>query len=168
MWTPEILVVDDDPDFVEVTRHTASAQGYEVARASNGKEALALMRRQPPDLVLLDIMMSYRLDGLDVAAAMRRDPALAGVPILMISLLPSLRFADIAASDAPTVSARTLAVQAGTPRRATVARGRSVNGKRTSETTAQVIPHKNAAIQIGREGLEPSRPCGQRILNQPC
>jgi CheY-like chemotaxis protein len=90
-----IMVVDDDADFVAVTSTVLHAEGYEVTCASNGKEALAFMQTQQPNLVLLDVMMSYRLDGLDVADAMRRDPALASVPILMISSLPSARLADI-------------------------------------------------------------------------
>lgn len=89
---PRILVVDDDPDFVEVTRTILkSADEYEVLTAANGRQALSLMRRDKPDLVLLDVMMSYILDGLDVSQEMRQDPELKDIPIVMVSSLTSTR-----------------------------------------------------------------------------
>ena len=80
-----ILVVDDDPDFVEITRTILTSHGYEVASAANGEVALEEMRRQRPDLVLLDVMMTTVLDGLNVSHAISEDPDLQGVPIIMIS-----------------------------------------------------------------------------------
>ena len=93
-----ILVVDDDPDFVEVMR-TILKKDYEINTAANGKQALELMRKHKPDLVLLDVMMSYVLDGLDVTETMRNDPELKDVPIIMISSLPSTRYADMFPTD---------------------------------------------------------------------
>lgn len=80
-----ILVVDDDPDFVEITRTILESNGYQVATAANGEQALQAMRRQLPDLVLLDVMMSSVLDGLNLSHAMSEDPTLSKVPIIMIS-----------------------------------------------------------------------------------
>ena len=82
---PKILVVDDDPDFVEITRMILEPAGYEVSSAGNGEEALKGMRRQRPDLALLDVMMSYVLDGLDVSRQMQQDSELSGIPIIMVS-----------------------------------------------------------------------------------
>jgi CheY-like chemotaxis protein len=82
---PRILVVDDDPDFVEVTRTVLEAKGYQVTTASSGENALLAMRKAVPDLVLLDVMMSSVLDGLNLSHAMNEDPALSKVPIIMIS-----------------------------------------------------------------------------------
>ena len=65
-----ILIVDDDPDFVEVTKRILGAAGYETETAANGAQALTAMRRQKPDLLLLDIMMSTVLDGLSVSEEM--------------------------------------------------------------------------------------------------
>jgi len=80
-----VLVVDDDPDFVEITRTVLASNGYEVSSASNGQEALEAMRATRPDLVLLDVMMSNVLDGLDLSRVMNEDPNLRQVPIIMIS-----------------------------------------------------------------------------------
>ena len=57
----KVLVVDDDPDFVKVTAKILEKAGYEVASASNGAKALQTMRSDPPDVVLLDIMMENNI-----------------------------------------------------------------------------------------------------------
>jgi CheY-like chemotaxis protein len=85
----KILVVDDDPDFSEITRTILLANGYEVSTATNGDEALKLMRQDVPDLVLLDVMMSSVLDGVNVSHAMNEDPVLKRVPIVMLSSIAS-------------------------------------------------------------------------------
>jgi len=81
----KILVVDDDPDFVEVTRMVLEANGYEVASAADGKEALARMCQEKPDLVLLDIMMAHILEGLEVSKEMQAEAELRRIPIIMVS-----------------------------------------------------------------------------------
>jgi len=85
----KILVVDDDPDFSEITRTILQANGYEVSTATNGDEALKLMHQDVPDLVLLDVMMSSVLDGVNVSHAMNEDPVLKRVPIVMLSSIAS-------------------------------------------------------------------------------
>jgi len=80
-----ILVVDDDPDFVEITRTILEANGYQVATAASGEKALPAMHKDVPDLVLLDVMMSSVLDGLNLSHAMSTDSTLSKVPIIMIS-----------------------------------------------------------------------------------
>ncbi len=92
---PRVLVVDDDPDFVEVVRLTLVAGGFEVTSASNGEEALALMRISRPDLVILDVMMRGLLDGLQTAKEMRTDGDLRTVPILMVSSITDSAFAGL-------------------------------------------------------------------------
>ncbi len=94
-----ILVVDDDPDFVTITSKVLITAGHEVVTAANGTAALAAMREQPPDLVLLDIMMSTVLDGLDVSEEMRSDPDLKDVPIIMISSIADTEHAAVFPSD---------------------------------------------------------------------
>jgi CheY-like chemotaxis protein len=81
----KILVVDDDPDFVLISRVILEFEGYEVLEAANGSEALEVMRRDRPDLVLLDVMMSTTLEGVDVSKEIASDPDLNDVPIVMIS-----------------------------------------------------------------------------------
>ena len=86
----KILVVDDDPEFVEITRMILESNGYEVASASNGEQALQAMRQDKPDLVLLDVMMSTVLDGLNVCHEMRANPDLKDIPVIMVScIIPS-------------------------------------------------------------------------------
>ena len=81
----KILVVDDDPDFVLINRVILEFEGHEVFEAANGSEALEMMRRDRPDLVLLDVMMSTTLEGVDVSREIESDPDLKDVPVVMIS-----------------------------------------------------------------------------------
>ncbi len=87
----KILVVDDDRDFVKITRMILQPNNYEVITAGNGEQALESMRREKPDLVILDIMMSYILDGLDVRRQMAADPALKDIPVIMATSLTGER-----------------------------------------------------------------------------
>jgi len=82
-----ILVVDDDRDFQKITRIILESDNYEVLTAGNGEQALEVMRRDKPDLVLLDIMMSYILDGLDVRREMAQDERLRDIPVIMVTSL---------------------------------------------------------------------------------
>ncbi|MEJ5199580.1 MAG: DNA-binding response regulator, partial [Anaerolineae bacterium] len=81
-----ILVVDDDPNMLEMqARMVAEAlPGWRVLRAANGRQALDLMRVEPPSLVLLDLMMP-ELDGMAVLAAMQEDERLRGVPVIVVT-----------------------------------------------------------------------------------
>ena len=95
----KILVVDDDPDFVEYTRIVLESQGYEVQTAATAELALRMMREDKPDVVLLDVMISYVLDGLNVTRHMRDDPELKDVPIIMISAIVSREEARLFPTD---------------------------------------------------------------------
>jgi len=94
-----ILVVDDDPDFVEIARLILKSKGYEVETASNGDIALRMMRESPPDLILLDVMMAGVLDGVHVAHAISEDALLRQVPVIMISSIASSPMADMFPTD---------------------------------------------------------------------
>lgn len=83
----KILIVDDDPDLVSVVRSILVADGHEIGTAANGDQAIKAMKNNKPDLVLLDIMMSYVLDGLDVSRRIAEDPELKGTPVLLVSSL---------------------------------------------------------------------------------
>lgn len=86
MSTPYVLLVDDN----EVNRYLAQfileSEGYEVAMAGDGVEALELMRRRRPDLVLMDLSMP-RMDGFEATRRIKDDPLLADVPVLALSAL---------------------------------------------------------------------------------
>ena len=90
----KVLVVDDDPDFVEIVSLVLRKEGYEIESASSGDAALKLMRASPPDILLLDVMMSTILDGVNVSMTMAEDPVLKDVPIVMISSIPESSHAD--------------------------------------------------------------------------
>ena len=69
--TGKVLVVDDDPDFVEYTRIVLESQGYQVRTASTVDQALELMRQERPDVALLDVMMSYVLSLIHISEPTR-------------------------------------------------------------------------------------------------
>ncbi len=89
-----ILVVDDDPDFCEITRLILSGEGYEVVTAANGDQALETLKECEPNLVVLDVMMAGILDGVNVALTMSENPHLRDIPILMVSSIASSPMAD--------------------------------------------------------------------------
>ena len=81
---PRILVVDDNPDNVDILRARLDAQGYEVVTAMDGEEALAAVGKYLPDLILLDVMMP-RLDGIEVCRRLRADPNVPFIPIVLVT-----------------------------------------------------------------------------------
>jgi len=79
-----ILVVDDDANIREFLTQHLDLEGYEVRQAANGQEAIAQIKQEKPDLVVLDVLMP-KLNGFDVAAILKNDPETMQIPILMIS-----------------------------------------------------------------------------------
>jgi len=84
---PQILLIDDDPDMHLVVRMILEPQGYQVDCCLTGAEGLERMRRQRPDLVMLDIMLAHPSEGLQVACEMPHDERLKDIPIIMISAI---------------------------------------------------------------------------------
>jgi len=80
----KILVVDDEPEAVELVEFNLKQAGYDVVTAADGAEALKKARTVLPGLVLLDLMLP-EIDGLEVCKMLRRDPATAGIPIIMVT-----------------------------------------------------------------------------------
>jgi signal transduction histidine kinase/CheY-like chemotaxis protein len=81
-----VLLVDDDPEALQLFNRmlSSSPEGYHVLLASDGREALQLLRSRHPDLLLLDLVMP-RMDGFAVLAEMNRDPNLRSIPTLILS-----------------------------------------------------------------------------------
>jgi two-component system alkaline phosphatase synthesis response regulator PhoP len=79
-----ILVVDDDKEVVRLMRAYLEQAGYEVLVAYDGETAVHNLRREKPDLLLLDLMLPDR-DGWDITRLVRSDPALAYIPIIMLT-----------------------------------------------------------------------------------
>jgi CheY-like chemotaxis protein len=75
------------------------ANNHDVTTAANGEQALAAMRKEKPDLVILDIMMSYILDGLDVRRTMAQDKDLQDIPVIMATSLTATRAQGTLPSD---------------------------------------------------------------------
>ena len=90
----KILVADDDADFVWICRMILEAEGYQVLEAANGSQALEIMHQDRPDLMLLDVMMSTTLEGVDVSKAIKADPNLRDVPVVMISSIGTSEYAS--------------------------------------------------------------------------
>ena len=95
----KILVVDDDPDFVESTRLMLEPHGYEVISAANGDEGLLKLKKENPDLVILDVIMSTVLDGLSMSQQMRDVQAYKKVPILMVTSIANTDYAALFPTD---------------------------------------------------------------------
>lgn len=81
---PKILVVDDEPDALEVIAFKLKEAGYIPLTAADGHRAVELVREERPALVVLDLMLP-KIDGLEVCKILRRDPATAGIPIIMLT-----------------------------------------------------------------------------------
>jgi CheY-like chemotaxis protein len=102
MANEKILIIDDDPDLVEVIRLTLVANGFQVFSAASGAEGLQKVKEIEPDLIILDVMMDYTTEGFQVSLELRSpDPNseyadYRDIPILMLTAIHSttpLRFA---------------------------------------------------------------------------
>ena len=80
----EVLVVDDDPDSRRVASKFLAEANVQVREAQDGESALVEMRRHPPDVLVLDLMMPV-LDGFGVLATLRADPMLSGIPVVVLT-----------------------------------------------------------------------------------
>jgi CheY-like chemotaxis protein len=83
---PRIMVVDDEANIRELLTQEFTEAGYQVTTASNGREALARVRADRPDLIVLDVMMP-EMNGFDVAAVLKNDPATMDIPIIILSIV---------------------------------------------------------------------------------
>ena len=85
----KILVVDDDPIFLKATKAILESHGYQVDCAQDGDEGLTKMRQDIPDLVLLDVMMDWVLEGVSVSREMMSHKELRSIPIIMVTSIRS-------------------------------------------------------------------------------
>jgi adenylate cyclase len=83
---PRILVVDDTPHNVKLLADLLCAKGYAVSTASSGREALAMVEAEQPDLILLDVVMP-EMSGYEVCRRLRDDPATAVLPVVLVTAL---------------------------------------------------------------------------------
>ena len=85
MSAPSILIIDDDPDFVEVTKVLLETKQYNVRFAYNPEDGLAKLEEETPDALILDVMMGKGAEGFVLARKIRKDPRFEKMPILMLT-----------------------------------------------------------------------------------
>ncbi|MBI4717973.1 MAG: response regulator [Planctomycetes bacterium] len=82
-----ILVIDDDPDMREALRLILEPAGYRLSACATGPEGLSAIRKEPPDLLLLDVMLASPSEGFHLAYELKNDEVLQRIPIIMISAI---------------------------------------------------------------------------------
>lgn len=80
----KVLLVDDDPDFVEAVKVIVETGGYEVRVAYDGQEGLDAVAEEKPDLIVLDVMMPV-MNGHEACAKLKADPATSKIPIILLT-----------------------------------------------------------------------------------
>ncbi len=98
MVVQSILIVDDEPDIVELIAYNLKAEGYDILVAANGADALDLARSAQPSLILLDMMLP-EVDGMTVCEVLHRNPKTADIPVIIVTAWKSemSRIASLAA-----------------------------------------------------------------------
>ena len=90
----KILIVDDDTDYQMICEMILKNAGYQVTQALNGSVAIEALRQDKPDLILLDVMMSTVLEGVEVCKQIKSKPQLKDVPVVMISSITTSEYAS--------------------------------------------------------------------------
>jgi DNA-binding response OmpR family regulator len=83
----KILIVEDDSELQIIYQRKLSHEGHEIFTATTGEEGLALAQSKKPDIMLLDVMLPGGLNGFDVLEQLKRTPAMANTPILILTNL---------------------------------------------------------------------------------
>lgn len=94
-----ILVIDDDPIFVKSTTAILEAHGYQVDSAPNREEGLAKMNERKPDLLILDVMMDWVLDGVSISREMMAERELRRIPIVMVTSIRNSEYRGVFPQD---------------------------------------------------------------------
>lgn len=84
MKKPKIVVIEDEVDILEVINYNLSKEGFNVCSALDGEEGLALVKKEVPDLVLLDLMLPG-LDGIEICRKLKTDYSTRSIPIIMVT-----------------------------------------------------------------------------------
>jgi DNA-binding response OmpR family regulator len=84
MKKPKIVVIEDEVDILEVINYNLSKEGFDVCSALDGEEGLALVKKEVPDLVLLDLMLPG-LDGIEICRKLKTDYSTRSIPIIMVT-----------------------------------------------------------------------------------
>ncbi len=149
--TERILVVDDEPDILDVVAYNLEQAGYRVSAVRDGRSAIAEAERQRPDLVVLDIMLPD-LSGMEVCRSLRRSEKTRGVPILMLTA----RSDEVDRVVGFEVGADDYVTKPFSPREL-VLRVRAILRRRAStpgETEEAVLVHGCLTLDVGRHEVE--------------
>jgi len=92
MGGKNILVVDDEVDFVDAVRMRLEANGFNVIGAHNGEDGVRVARKESPNLILLDLVMP-RVNGFEALSLLKSDPATAHVPVIVITAQSDIEYA---------------------------------------------------------------------------
>jgi two-component system alkaline phosphatase synthesis response regulator PhoP len=87
----KVLLVDDDVEFCEATKLLLESQAYEVIVAHDGKDGLAKVRSEKPDVVILDVMMP-EMNGYDVCVVIKEDSELKNIPVILLTAVDQAMF----------------------------------------------------------------------------
>jgi len=80
----KILLVDDEPDILEIVGYNLSQEGYNIVTATNGKEAIVMAKKEQPQLIIMDVMMP-EMDGMEACENIRKIPELSNVIITFLT-----------------------------------------------------------------------------------
>jgi len=139
---PAILVVDDEPETLELVGLHLRQAGFDVLTAEDGTTALRKARSQLPQLIVLDLMLP-ETDGLEVCKRLRRDPATAGIPILMLTA----RATEVDRVLGLELGADDYVTKPFSPREL-VLRVRKLLERKTSSETAEILQFEDFVIDI--------------------
>ena len=95
----KILIVDDDTDFVFVTKTILENNDYEVISAGTGNQGMTMLARENPQLVILDVIMSSVLDGFTMSRRMAEDPAFKDIPVIMVTSIANTDYSTLFSAD---------------------------------------------------------------------
>jgi len=95
----KILIVDDDPDFIDATRILLEHEGHQVKYVTGGKNGYETVKDIDPDLVILDVMMESILEGVSVSRKMHKNPDTSAIPIVMVSSIAQTDYAALFPTD---------------------------------------------------------------------
>jgi len=81
----KVLIIDDDADYREATVNMLEAKGYEVSTAENSEQGFAAALAKQPDIILLDVMMTHKSEGFDLARSLQKESATKNIPLIIVS-----------------------------------------------------------------------------------
>ncbi len=80
----KILIIDDDPDALEISRARLETQGYKVLAVDDGEKSLEIIRKKRPDVILLDVVMP-KVDGLSICRIIKKDEKIKNIPVILLT-----------------------------------------------------------------------------------